>query len=167
MMPLINFYSEKGIEIKITFLLLMIGVFIALLAQYGFGIEPCDLCQQQRQIYYVGIFVSCFSLWMDKRVYKKFLLIEVQAFLVFLLAYSLYLSIRHSGIEVGLWSPPVSCRSSGQIINDINDLSSNYKFVPCDMAWRFFGILSFANLNALLSAFLLFLNARFNYSMEK
>jgi disulfide bond formation protein DsbB len=144
-------------------LLLMAGLCGALVAQYGFKLEPCALCLQQRQPYAIGIPLAFIIAQLaSKDVPDRFLKIA-QAFFLAVLGWSLFLSLRHSGVEWGFWAAPGDCAASAQAITNINDLQAqmkDYKFASCDQpAWKLFGLLSFANLNALLSGFLLILNA--------
>jgi disulfide bond formation protein DsbB len=143
--------------------MLMAALLSALLAQYGFGLEPCELCLQQRWPYYIGVPLALVLALMVKAHFSARALKYTQAVFLILLCWSLYLAIRHSGVEWGWWPGPATCTDTNgfpiQTIELLAQLKS-YKFVPCDKpAWKLFGLLSFANLNALLSAFLVALNA--------
>jgi disulfide bond formation protein DsbB len=142
---------------------LVLALLTAWLAQYGFGLQPCELCLQQRWPYYIGIPLALVLALMAKTHFSARVLKYTQAIFLLLLCWSLYLAIRHSGIEWGWWPGPVICTdTNGSPIKTIDLLAQlkNYKFVPCDKpAWKLFGLLSFANLNALLSVFLFALNA--------
>jgi disulfide bond formation protein DsbB len=143
-------------------LLLAAGLCGALVAQYGFKLDPCELCLQQRQPYAIGIPLAFLIAFLATRNIPENILRGVQAIFIVVLGWSLFLALRHSGVEWGFWPAPGDCTASAQVMTNINDLQAqmqNYKFVPCDRpAWKLFGLLSFANLNALLSAFLFVLN---------
>jgi disulfide bond formation protein DsbB len=144
-------------------LLLGIALCAALVAQYGFKFEPCELCLQQRQPYAIGIPLAFIVAHLATKDVSENVVKAAQALFVAVIGWSLFLSLRHSGVEWGFWAAPGDCTASAQAMTDINDLQAqlkNYVLVPCDRpAWKLFGLLSLANLNALLSAFLFVLNA--------
>lgn len=144
-------------------LLLALGLCAAWLMQYGFKFEPCELCLQQRQPYVIGIPLAFIVAHLATKNVSENVLKAAQVLFVVVLGWSLFLSLRHSGVEWGFWAAPADCTASAQAMTNIDDLQAqlkNYKLTPCDTpAWKLFGLLSLANLNALLSAFLFLLNA--------
>ena len=146
----------------LTGALLTAGLLGALIAQHVLQIMPCPLCLHQRAPYYIGLPLAIGVAYLARRDFPRNVVKCVELTLLFLLAWSLFLGLQHSGVELKLWSAPASCASGDHPILDVKDLRATvkgYAFVPCDKpGWELFGILSFANLNAILSAFLLLLN---------
>lgn len=147
---------------QITALLLALAMAATVGTALGFehlgGYIPCKLCLGQRIPYYIGVPVmllaalSAFLRW-PPIVTRVLLLIGG-----LLMAWGLYLSVFHSGVEWGWWAGPTDCGAvaapadtGGKGVLDAIDT-----FVPpsCDKAaGRFLG-LSFAGWNVLASAFL-------------
>jgi disulfide bond formation protein DsbB len=144
-------------------LLLALALCAALIAQFVFKLQPCELCLQQRQPYYFGIIIALLIAQFAKTRFSENILKLMLALLIIVLGWSAFLAVRHSGVEWGWWPAPAGCAAATQIISNVHDLQAqlgNYAYIPCDKpAWKLFGMLSFANLNALLSMFLLLLNA--------
>ena len=119
---------------------------------------PCKLCLGQRTPYYVGVplmalaAVSATLRWPP--ILTRLLLLVGGL----IMAYSLYLAIRHSGVEWGWWAGPTDCGVGGTPVdtggNGVLDALDTYTPPACDRAaLRVLG-LSFAGWNALASAFL-------------
>ncbi|MCX7305212.1 MAG: disulfide bond formation protein B [Hyphomicrobiales bacterium] len=119
---------------------------------------PCKLCLGQRVPYYVGVPVMALaaisgSLRWPPVVTRLLLLIGG-----LLMAWSLYLAVRHSGVEWGWWAGPTDCgavaaptETGGKGILDAID---TYTPPSCDKAaLRILG-LSFAGWNAIASLIL-------------
>lgn len=122
------------------------------------GYIPCKLCLGQRVPYYIGVPVMLLaavsaSLRWPPAVTRGLLLVGG-----LLMAWGLFLGVRHSGVEWGWWAGPTDCAAveapagsgSGGILDSID------AFVPpsCDKAaLRILG-LSFAGWNAIASLFL-------------
>ncbi|MEM7069768.1 MAG: disulfide bond formation protein B [Pseudomonadota bacterium] len=122
------------------------------------GYQPCKLCLQQREPWYLGIpvmAVALFSLVMRwPPVVTRGLLLIVGLILL----YSIYLGVHHSGVEWGWWEGPGDCGAvEGGISGNTSDfLSQLEQSVPpscTDAALRVMG-LSFAGWNALMSTVL-------------
>ena len=116
---------------------------------------PCKLCLEQRVPYYIGVpvvalaAVSATLRWPP--VVTRVLLIAGGL----LMAWSLFLAIRHSGVEWGWWAGPTDCGAvagpadtGGKGVLDAIDT-----FVPpsCDKAAARLLGLSFAGWNAVAS----------------
>jgi disulfide bond formation protein DsbB len=147
------------------YLLVLAGMCAVILAALAFehigGYQPCKLCLQQREPWYLGIpvmalaCVSAFAKWPP--MMSRGLLIIVGLILL----YSLTLGIHHSGVEWGLWEGPGDCGAvEGGIASDsgnfLQQLETSVAPSCTDAALRVLG-LSFAGWNALASLILAFL----------
>ena len=139
----------------LAFVLGLAAILGALGSQFIGGLTPCELCLEQRLPYYIGVpavalaAVSATLRWPP----------AVTRGLLFagglLMAWSLFLAVRHSGVEWGWWAGPTDCGAvaapadtGGKGVLDAIDA-----FVPpsCDKAaLRVLG-LSFAGWNAVAS----------------
>ncbi|WP_407180845.1 disulfide bond formation protein B [Bradyrhizobium sp. STM 3562] len=92
-------------------LIALIVITSALILQYGFGYEPCELCLQQRWPYYLGVpFALALSaggmaLPRTGRILCLFLLGS-------LFAYGAVLGVYHAGAEWGFWLEGTSCSAA-------------------------------------------------------
>lgn len=119
---------------------------------------PCKLCLGQRIPYYVGTPLMALTalvaaLRWPSVVTRLLLLVGG-----LIMLYSLYLAIRHSGVEWGWWAGPTDCGVGAAPVdtggNGVLDALDTYTPPACDRAaLRVLG-LSFAGWNALASAFL-------------
>lgn len=159
-----NFSARAGdFAAIVTAVLLGAGLIAVFVSQLVFNIAPCALCFQQRWPYFVGIPLAIGIAHLDKTKLSGNILRCAEVSLLAVLAWSLFLAIQHSGVEWSWWPAPAECTaatpSAAASVNDLQLQLKKYVFVPCDKpSWKLFGILSFANLNALLSGFLLLLN---------
>ncbi len=122
--------------------------------QYGFGIQPCPLCLEQRYAYYFAIPLACLlAAGVAFGASRKVLVVGFVAIAAGML-WNAGLGAYHSGVEWGWWQGPTDC--SGPI-NDLGGAGGLLKkiqtirIVRCDeVQWRFLG-LSLAGYNALIS----------------
>lgn len=137
----------------------MLGLF-ALLAAWGFqyigGFIPCDLCYQQRLPYYIGLplLAIIIGAWDKCPVPLRILGTLIVAGLF---AWGTYLGAYHAGVEWGFWPGPTSCTGTGGGVSfgDLSNIDAT-RVVPCDEPQiRILG-LSFAGLNAIVSALVTF-----------
>lgn len=124
------------------------------------GFVPCKLCLEQREPYYAGVpiallvLIGAYLRWPAIIVRGGLLLVGL------LMAYGLYLSVYHSGVEWAWWMGPADCSTSSTtgITTDATDLLGALDTVTppsCDQAaGRFLG-LSFAGWNVIASLFLM------------
>lgn len=139
---------------------------VALGFQHIGGYLPCKLCIEQRWPYYVGAPLMAATAyagaWGVSRGSLRLLLLIG----AIILAVSLFLGVRHTGVEYGWWAGPSDCGAiapgidtGGQGVLDALDT-----IVPpsCDKAaWRDPVLrLSFAGWNAVISFALLFVALR-------
>ncbi|MBA4782868.1 MAG: disulfide bond formation protein B [Rhizobiales bacterium] len=147
-------------------LLLFLGSLSVILAAWGFevigGFQPCGLCLQQRLPYYVGVPLAAMLFAVTLQHPSSMFYRRARAgffVLAAIFAFSLYLAIRHAGVEWGFWLGPANCATGdiadfGQGGSLLEQLQSA-KVAYCDQAaGRFLG-LSFAGWNAVASLGLL------------
>lgn len=121
------------------------------------GYIPCALCLEQRIPYYAGVPVMALaalsSILRWPPVVTRLLLLAGGL----LMAWGLYLAIRHSGVEWGWWAGPTDCGVVAPVdTGGAGVLDAIDTFVPpaCDKAaLRVLG-LSFAGWNAIASLIL-------------
>lgn len=122
--------------------------------QYGFGIQPCPLCLEQRVAYYFAIPLACLlAAGVTFGASRKVL---VAGFVVIAAAmlWNAGLGAYHSGVEWGFWLGPQDCSGpintlggAGGLLKKIETI----RIVRCDeVQWRFLG-LSLAGYNVLIS----------------
>lgn len=143
---------------KLVFMLL-IGMCAVILSALAFehigGYQPCKLCLQQREPWYIGIPVAALALIASYVRWPRFIAQALLAVVIVILGYSAYLGAHHSGVEWGLWQGPSDCGVvEGGIASDTDTfLQQLEQSVPpscTDAALRVLG-LSFAGWNALAS----------------
>ena len=123
----------------------------AYIAQYGFGLEPCELCLFQRIPYAVAIGLGVISLAVAAP--RALLGLIGLCFLT-----GMGLAIFHVGVEQHWWQGLSSCSAKldASDIEKLREQIINGPRARCDdIAWQMFGI-SMAGYNALASAGLAF-----------
>lgn len=123
------------------------------------GYIPCALCLGQRIPYYIGAPVmalaalSGFLRW-PPAVTRLLLLAGG-----LLMAWSLFLAVRHSGVEWGWWAGPTDCGAVAAPADTggkgVLDALDSYMPPACDQAALRVGGLSFAGWNAVASLILM------------
>ncbi len=141
------------------YLLVLLGMCAVILSAIAFehigGYQPCKLCLEQREPWYVGIpllALACLSLFMRWPACLTRGLMMIGGLLM---VYSLVLGIRHSGVEWNWWEGPGGCGvvEGGLATNTTDFLKQLEQTVPpsCkEPALRVLG-LSFAGWNAVVS----------------
>ncbi len=137
-----------------AFLLGLAAILGALGSQYLGGLEPCELCLEQRLPYYLGLPLLGATLLLWNRIplvvwYAAILIVAA------LFAWGTYLGVYHAGVEWGFWPGPTACSGAGAgggfTLDDLENLNEA-RVIPCDVVqFRFIGI-SLAGYNALISA---------------
>lgn len=120
------------------------------------GFIPCALCLEQRTPYYLGVPVAMFAALAT--ILPMPLIVARGALMLvgLLMAYGLYLSIYHAGVEWAWWQGPADCATAATsgLSTDAGSLLADLDAVTppaCDeAAGRFLG-LSFAGWNAIAS----------------
>lgn len=148
-------------------LLGMCGVILSALAfEHIGGYQPCKLCLQQREPWYLGIAVmaiACLSLMFKGPACLTRGMMAIGGLIMF---YSLVLGVNHSGVEWGFWEGPGDC---GAVENGLATTTTDFlkqleQTVPpscTDAALRVLG-LSFAGWNAVMSLVLAVIALRFS-----
>jgi disulfide bond formation protein DsbB len=134
----------------------------ALILQYGFGLQPCPLCLEQRYAYYFAIPLALMVLVGDHVGASRKVLFAALVAIALGMLWNAGLGVYHSGIEWKWWAGPQECTgtlgdlgSAGGLLNKLE----SFNVVRCDdAAWRFLG-LSLAGYNALISLALAFIAA--------
>lgn len=138
--------------VLLAFVLGLAAILGALGSQYIGGLQPCELCLEQRFAYYWGlpVIAAVLVLWnrLPMTVWYLGILVAAAIFV-----WGTYMGVYHAGVEWGFWPGPTACTGTGADINftDLNDINAA-RVVPCDkVQFRFLGI-SLAGYNALISA---------------
>lgn len=130
--------------------IIALGLPLALLgavyvAQYGFGLEPCEMCWWQRYALFAALpFALLGGLRPSARVLTALALLAILV--------GGLIGAYHAGVEYGWWKGLTACTSgvsfgSGSALDAI----ANAPMIPCDVVqFKFLGI-SFAGWNFLVS----------------
>ncbi|ODT82285.1 MAG: hypothetical protein ABS76_08535 [Pelagibacterium sp. SCN 64-44] len=132
-----------------AFLLGLATILGALGSQYIGGLQPCELCLEQRLPYYIGLPLLALVLVFWNRLPLPAWYVAM-AVVVALFAWGTYLGAFHAGVEWGFWPGPTACSGLGGefSLDSLNDLQP---VIGCDVVqFRFLG-LSLAGYNALIS----------------
>lgn len=124
------------------------GVLIAAVyvAQYGFGLAPCDMCWWQRYPHFAAIGLALAAL-STRGTRLGEALVRLAALAI---AISGLIGAFHAGVEYGWWQGPTAC-SSTKLGSDPLASIMNAPLIRCDTpAWTLFGI-SLAGFNFLIS----------------
>ena len=140
-----------------AFVLGLITIAGALASQYLGGLQPCELCLEQRLPYYWGLPLLALVLILWNRLPLPVWYVAM-AIVTALFAWGTYLGGFHSGVEWGFWPGPTACSGigagGGLTLDSLNDLQP---VIGCDVVqFRFLGI-SLAGYNALVSLALVLL----------
>jgi disulfide bond formation protein DsbB len=133
----------------LAFVLGLVTIIAAWGSQVVGGLQPCELCLEQRLAYYWGlpVLAAVLVLWNRLPLAVWYIAIAVVAAIF---AWGAYMGIYHAGVEWGFWPGPTACSGTGTDIS-FEDLNNLQPVVPCDQVqFRFLGI-SLAGYNALNS----------------
>lgn len=122
---------------------------VALTAQYGFGLAPCEMCHWQRWPYFAALPLALAALVRPSA--------WLVGGLVALFAADALLGIFHAGVEWQLWEGLTSCSGSGLGAASVDDLKAQILGAPlvrCDEPALVTLGLSMAGWNAVLAALL-------------
>lgn len=151
-----------------AYLLVLAGMCAVILSALAFehigGYQPCKLCLQQREPWYLGIPVAALATLALALKWPACVSRGLLAITGLILVYSMVLGINHSGVEWGFWEGPGDCGAvEGGISSDTgNFLQQLDQAVPpscTEASLRVLG-LSFAGWNALVSLILAILALR-------
>ena len=147
-------------EMQAPAIIVVVGL-ATILGAWGFqligGYQPCPLCLEQRDPYYVGVPLALIAMLAaaagaKPTVPRMFLMITGLVF-----AYGAYLGGYHAGAEWGLWAGPTDCAAGGGGVTGTTDILAELetiRVVSCtEVQWRFL-FLSFAGWNVVISLLL-------------
>ena len=152
-----------------VFILSIIAISSALIAEYVFNLLPCKMCLYQRYPYYFIISIFILFYFFRKTSSVWFYILTELAII-----FGLFYSIWHVGIEQKLLPGPYSCSESLNEVGTIEKLKEqivNQAIINCnDISWSMLG-LSAATINTILLIVFLLFNTAFiikvSYGKEK
>lgn len=145
----------KFIELdKLIFLLSFLPLLIAYVLEYGFGMEPCNLCIYQRIPFFIILFLALFPIFFLKSLKIKNYIIYL---VLLLLLGNMILASYHVGVERHIFELPASCSGANLLdmnnIDELTEIIMGKKAVKCDEpTFEIFGI-TMATMNALYCLF--------------
>ena len=139
--------------------LALITSIVVLGAAYAFqifgGLQPCELCHLQREVYFIAIPVAALALAASRFGQLAAFAPWLGAVMALIFAGGMLIAGYHAGVEWHWWPGPEACTGGGRVsAAELSRLLSGGKLkVPqCDQAaWRFLW-LSMAGWNTLISA---------------
>lgn len=131
----------------------LIAVYIA---EFGFGLAPCELCLWQRKPFFIIIFLTIFALFFASKpkLQKTIIILCVMAIFT-----NFVIAIYHFGVEKKIFTGLAGC--SGGNLNEITDLEElklalkETAVVKCDEPAFEFLKVSMAGWNAIYNFLLL------------
>ena len=145
----------------LLFVISLISISSALVAEYFFNLQPCELCLKQRHPYYL-ILICLVFIFLLKNLNKIWLYVVIQ----FASVYGLFYSIWHVGVENNILKGPAGCSAmltSSKSASDLKAQILSKQVISCDeVIWSFFGI-SAASINTLVLLVIFIFNAIYLY----
>jgi len=139
-----------------NFLVSVVAISFALIAENIFNILPCKMCFNQRYPYYFIILFFLLTIF-----YKKISYLFIIAILEFVFLYGLFYSAWHFGIENKFLMPPEGCSNFIDFTKTNNEIKKqilNQTISNCDeVNWKILGV-SAVLINLLLMTFLFIFN---------
>ena len=142
----------------IIFIISIITLSIAFIAEYFFNLIPCDMCLKQRYPYYLIGILATINLFINSNDLIKTLIIKLS--IISTAFFGVIYSIYHVGIERKFWVGASECSSQNTAL-DIETLSAqimNMPIIRCDEPTLLFNLISIAELNVLAMTLLLIFN---------
>jgi disulfide bond formation protein DsbB len=138
----------------IVTLLAFAALCVAWLAQYAFGLAPCELCYWARYAYWVTIALGLVAIFFSRKPKaRKFWLYLVGIAFLGVVG----ISIFHVGVEQGWWQGTSACvgeSTAGMSTEELTNAIMNAPVTRCDEpAFTFLG-LSMAGYDAIYAALL-------------
>ncbi len=135
----------------------------ALIAEYYFDLQPCEMCLKQREPYYI-IIAGFILVMILKGQDKIWFYVGVQIVSI----YGLFYSLWHVGIENKILAGPSSCSGGLNISTNTSSLKEQIiskAVINCEeVAWSIFG-LSAATMNSLLLFLIFIINAIYIFNI--
>ena len=125
---------------------------LALIAQYGFLLHPCELCVLQRYPYAVILAVALLAALAVKS--PKMQLVFILA-CTMLFALDASIGFYHTGVEMDIFKGPDACSNTAggeQTLEEMRAAIMNAPFVSCKQAMAYFLGLSMAAWNGLAAS---------------
>ena len=145
----------------LLFIISVISISLALIAEYFFNLQPCELCLKQRHPYY--FILICLGLIF---LLKKFNKIWFYLLIQFASIYGLFYSIWHVGVENKILKGPAGCTAmltNSESASDLKEQILSKQVISCDeVIWSFFGI-SAASINTIVLLVIFIFNAIYLY----
>ena len=142
--------------ITLLFIISLISISSALIAEYFFNLQPCELCLKQRHPYYL-ILICLILIFVIKKLNKIWFYLVIQ----FASIYGLFYSIWHVGVENKILKGPAGCSAmltSSKNTDDLKVQILSKQVISCDeVIWSFFGI-SAASINTIVLLVIFILN---------
>jgi disulfide bond formation protein DsbB len=133
----------------LAFVLGLATILGALGSQFIGGLQPCELCLEQRLPYYWGLPLLALVLLLWNRLPLPVWYLAM-AIVAALFAWGTYMGGFHSGVEWGFWPGPTACTGVGESLS-MDMLDNLQPVIGCDVVqFRLLGI-SLAGYNALVS----------------
>ena len=140
----------------------------AYIAEFYFGLTPCEMCLKQREPYY--FIIATFIIFAILRwQHHIWFYLGVQLISI----YGLFYSIWHVGIENKILTGPIGCSGELDIENNTSSLKEQILSKPVinceDITWSIFG-LSAATINSFLLILICIINTIYlwnNYGTKK
>jgi disulfide bond formation protein DsbB len=126
----------------------------ALIGQYGFDLFPCHLCLLQRYPYMAVIVLGGVGALLVKDGRVQWWLAVACAVLF---AVDAGIAIYHTGVEMGIFTGPSGCTSSGKTNMTLEEIRAEIMGAPlvsCDQAMAYIFGLSMATWNAIAAGLL-------------
>jgi disulfide bond formation protein DsbB len=129
-----------------------------LIAEYGFDLKPCELCQWQRLPYVVTLLFGVLGIvFTDRSKVERVL----HLLLIVTFIGSTVLATYHAGVEKKIFTGPTACSSQGlgdnPTLEELKAQIMGAPIVACnEPAWQWHGI-TMAGMNAVLSLVVLLL----------
>jgi disulfide bond formation protein DsbB len=122
--------------------------------QFGFGIQPCPLCLEQRYAYYIAVPLAWLLVAGASFGASRKVLVAGFVVIAGFMLWNAVLGAYHAGVEWKWWAGPQDCAGpitdlggAGGLLKKIETI----RIVRCDeVQWRFLG-LSLAGYNVLIS----------------
>jgi disulfide bond formation protein DsbB len=114
---------------------------IAWLAQYGFGLAPCELCYWQRYGYWAAIALGVVAILQPARTARRTVALWL---LTLAFVATAGIALFHIGVEQKWWEGTAACVGQirpGMTAEELQDAIMNAPIARCDEpAWTMFGI---------------------------
>lgn len=139
--------QSRSIAFVIALALPCVAIACVYIAQYGFGLAPCEMCWWQRYAHFTAIGLALFG-WTLRKSIAGTLLIALAGLAI---GVSAGIGLLHAGVEYHWWQGPTAC-STTRLSGDALSAIMSAPLVRCDTAaWTLLGI-SLAGYNFVVSS---------------